>query len=416
MASSRILTSENTGRLLLLILVSLYLLAVWPLVASIGITPLLQVAHWFDPIFFLYNLALLLMAILIVPFITFFYVHTMKSEKARRLERDVPQEIWQACEKEICQLLNRQVRFEKYLGGMLLTMLVITVGVSALLLLKPMPVLGPTETGLDYSRGANILVLGPFLNGYPSERTYQRLLISLSAFQFGFLGAYIYFIGQLARSYFTLDLTPSTFIDSTIRMITASILALVVSFALIRPAENGWGLNYLPVASFFFGLFPKRAILVIEKIATRAVAWIFTRLPGPDDKTLPLSSLTGMSYAHELRLEREGLDTVENLSHANALELAVRTGFSYRQLRDWIDQAWLCAHLREHFDDFVGQTGLTSHRELAQFLSTRTGADRDAAIDRLAGGDQTLRVKLEAVCSLLSQNDTKPGGDHEVCV
>ncbi len=51
------------------------------------------------------------------------------------------------------------------------------------------------------------------------------------AFQFGFLGAYVYFIGSVVRAYFTLDLTSHTFVDGAIRMIVASILALVLSFA-----------------------------------------------------------------------------------------------------------------------------------------------------------------------------------------
>ena len=90
----------------------------------------------------------------------------------------------------------------------------------------------------------------------------------------------------------------------------------------------------------------------------------------PDDsyRALPLSMLAGMSYAHELRLEREGFDNIENLSNADAVDLAVRTCFSYGQLKQWIDQAWLAAHLREDYPDFVRRTGIASSDELRHFL------------------------------------------------
>ena len=39
-------------------------------------------------------------------------------------------------------------------------------------------------------------------------------------------------------------------------------------------------------------------------------------------RALPLSMLGGMSYAHELRLEREGFDNIENLSNADPVDLA----------------------------------------------------------------------------------------------
>ena len=79
--------------------------------------------------------------------------------------------------------------------------------------------------------------------------------------------------------------------------------------------------------------------------------------------------LAGMSYAHELRLEREGFDNVENLSNADAVDLAVRTCFSYPQLKQWIDEAWLASHLREDYPYFVRRSGLSTGEELRYFLS-----------------------------------------------
>ena len=80
--------------------------------------------------------------------------------------------------------------------------------------------------------------------------------------------------------------------------------------------------SLLPILAFFFGLYPKRATLAIERIALKAMRNI---VPNDSYRALPLSMLAGMSHAHELRLEREGFDNVENLSNADAVDLAICT-------------------------------------------------------------------------------------------
>ena len=120
----------------------------------------------------------------------------------------------------------------------------------------------------------------------------------------------------------------------------------------------------LPVVAFFFGFYPKRASLAIERMALKVMKNIVSE---DSYRALPLSMLAGMSYSHELRLEREGFDNIENLSNADAVDLAVRTYFSYGQLKQWIDQAWLAAHLREDYPDFVRRTGIGSSDELRAF-------------------------------------------------
>ena len=66
---------------------------------------------------------------------------------------------------------------------------------------------------------------GPLAGRDPSSAEFShRIITSLVAFQFGFLGAYVYFIGALVRSYFTLDLSPHTYVDSSVRMVVASVM------------------------------------------------------------------------------------------------------------------------------------------------------------------------------------------------
>ena len=394
------------------------------------------IAHWFDPVFFQYNLVMALLVVLVVPSLALSYTLTMANRKERRLQHEVPVER----RGEIRRRMGRRASFGTYRGSVWLTTTVVLLGVSILLLFKPISSEG--GVGVDFSRGANMLMMGPFTELYEKnpDAYYSHLIRNQIAFQFGFLGAYVYFIGSVVRAYFTMDLTSLTFVDGAIRMIVASILALVLSFAFdfILPDEliyapatsdgrghdstksqstaepssdtaastagvdedtqgnsKGYsnrtdstipaGLSLLPVIAFFFGFYPKRATLAVERVALKIMR---NMIPEGNYRALPLSMLAGMSYSHELRLEREGFDNIENLSNGDAVDLAVRTCFSYRQLKQWIDQAWLATHLREDYPEFVRRTGIESSEELHHFLSTCAGAKLDG-VEQLAAGLST---------------------------
>ena len=313
----------------------------------------------------------------------------------------MPAAVWSANQREIAAMINKLFRWRTYLGSMTLLTLVLLLGASVMLFLKPVIASQGAApiAGLDYGKGANILMLGPYAAQLPSEY-FPRLVLSLAAFQYGFLGAYTHHIGQLARSYFTLDLTSHTYVDATVRIATGSLVALVLSFAVFDPSilkSSGTSGTYLPVVCFFVGFFPTRGLLALEKLATFAVA----ALPRSAYQAEGLSMLPGMSYAHELRLAREGFDTVENLSYADSIDLAVRTGFAYCQLEQWKGQAWLCAHLREDYERFMKLTALTSREELKTFAARwAAAAGGIGAAAHLAGDDKALQAKLEALLTV----------------
>ena len=372
----------------------------------------LQLDEWFDPLFFEYNVLLLLLAQLMVPAVTLMYVRRMKGEKERRLRRDLLDAVWRRNEAEILQRLDAHFHLGNYFGSVALVSIIITMGAGIILLLKPLvepAAAAGTRSGLDYTLGANFLLMGPLIGQPPGSPEFsQRLLLSLTAFQFGFLGGFVYFIGQLVRSYFTLDLTPHTYVDSSVRMASASLLALVISFAIpldpLCKAGATCPFHPLPLVAFALGYFPDRAILFIEQTAARLLAYKVSRYAAT-----PLSELSGMSLAHEVMLNREGFDNVENMSQADTLELAIRTGFSYRQLVQWTGQAWLRLHLGADHDAFVQETGVTTRQELEDVVAMYTespapGAPArgpEAAVARLiVRDDGPMRAKVLAVYAL----------------
>ncbi len=361
---------------------------------------LLDAAHWFDPIFFQYNIGLFLFAVLIVPAITYFYVTTMKCEKLMRLKNEFPEDQWVRDRTVITQYIDRQLSVPNYLGSMTTLMLLIATGASIMLFLKPVSSadLGP---GVDYSMGANILLLGPYVELFRThdQEFFRRIVISLTAFQFGFLGAYVYFIGRLVRSYFTLDLTPHTFVASTVRIITGSLLALVLSFFFVHTAEDNVMRGALPAVSFFFGYFPERGLVLLTDKVSRLLD-----LSGEEYKETPLAQLPGMNFDHRVRLGREGYDNVENLANANPAGLALVTGFGYPQLRAWVGQAWLKSHLRGDYDDFVEKTGIMSADGLLLFRAAWAEENRQGdPAEFLSPGNDALVRKIQVAASLLSE-------------
>lgn len=334
-----------------------------------------QITFWFDPVFFQYNLALLVFAVAIVPLITLCYVRSMGPEKKRRLKCELPDEAFSVDSESrnyIQKYLTDTFCMRNYFGSMMTLTFVVMFGCMIILLLKPMPLDASGAAGVDYRKGANFLMLGPYMTAYMQGETteYLRVLIhTLTAFQFGFLGAYVYFIGHLVRSYFTLDMTPNIFVSSSVRMITGSLLALVLSYIFIEPklfaslvpfldendALHKMFVKGLPVWSFFIGFFPSRGLMLIENVSTKLLGLLKVR-----EYATPLSDLPGMNYSHQIRLSREGFDNIENLSTSSALDLALRTGFSYQQLSLWIGQASLHCYLRDDYHRFVDRTGLIS--------------------------------------------------------
>ena len=365
-----------------------------------------QIICWLDPVFTIYNLALLLLIVMVVPVITFFYVRTMRERKKHSLWQQIPDD--EINSKKIDYYLEETFRLNHYAGSMTLLSVIILLGGMIILILKPIPIADVSLNngfGVDYSKGVNFLMLGSYMHYFieGSLCDYMRVMVAtLTAFQFGFLGAYVYFITHLVRSYFTLDLSPNIYFSCSVRIMLGTILSLILSFFLIsdnykeegisktgqaicqiaeqvviennidaqdqsqavqRMTEAGLIMSksyyYLPIISFFIGFFPLRGLLLIERIA----GGLLQILPVKYQST-SLTNLLGMSFQHEIRLKREGFDNVENFVNADIIDLAIRSGFFYQQLEKWRSQATLITHLGDDYADFRQKTSINSVDEL----------------------------------------------------
>lgn len=378
------------------------------LITSSGPLAVINISGWFDPLFFQYNVLLWSLFVLLIPAITYFYVQSMREEREARLRSELHEDTWKRLEFYITSVIQRQFGMLNYVGSTLTLMVVVAMGLIVMFLLKP---LAQPGAGLDYSKGANLFLMGAFMGWSPSANPdlyFERVIVSLTAFQFGFLGAYAYFIGHLVRSYFTLDLTPNTFVAMSIRMVTAGLVALMLSFVLrelprifgaAEPLDEGKFRALLPVLSFGIGFFPDWGLLAIHKITRRML------LLGKEEKmaSTSLAELSGMSYEHEVRLKRQGYDSVENVAEANLVEMAVRTGFSYAQLRTWAGEAWLYVRFgRADFPKFVQLTGIrTADQFRSVFAQASDGSWTPAANEVFAIADAAMKVKIKCVARLV---------------
>jgi hypothetical protein len=207
----------------------------------------------------------------------------MKGEKLRRLNEDLSPVEWEAYRHYIVKHVGERYRMRRYFGSVTALMIFVLLGFMSLLLFKPVPS-AEAGHGMNMGLGMNFLLLGPYMNVFFSGNEndwFQRMVISAGAFQFGFLGGYIYFLRHLTRSYYTLDLTPHTFVGGLVRIGTSSSLSLVLSFLIFPPSTKI--IHFLPALSFLIGYFPERGLLFLEQWGSHIL-----KLPAAGYSAIPL--------------------------------------------------------------------------------------------------------------------------------
>ncbi|HEV2718937.1 MAG TPA: hypothetical protein VG323_02875 [Thermoanaerobaculia bacterium] len=355
-----------------------------------------DIGSWYDPLYLVYDLLLLLSSVLFIPFMAMSYVFCMKDEKAVRIRRELGA-LWPQHEERVMGYINSQFRPRDYVTGVAAMMIVVLFGGIALLILKPVwGQQGLPQPGIDFSQGASLLLLGSGVESAADTR-FHVVSHALIAFAFGFLGAYIYSITQIVRGYFTTDLNASSFVASTTRMIIASTVAMVVASgasAMIGPSSP-WLATSLPLVAFFFGVSPKSAMRVGQRLAGRALGRLAKEESWGETS---LNKISGTNINHVFRLEREGFDNAENLACADAIELAMRTGFPYVQVKSWIDEARLLIHLGDDFRGFTAGTGIRTYEQLCTFVK-RWDPAAGSWSEHLAkaSGKSLLATKLDAL-------------------
>jgi hypothetical protein len=183
---------------------------------------------------------------------------------------------------------------------------------------------------------------------FPQEGTW---LVSGVAF----LGAYLWGLQYVYRRYTQNDIVPAVFYALGMRMIMATVVALVLynaAGALTGTGEGSAGItaNLWPAIALVVGMFPQRGL---DWLGERVP--IIARRNDPTVRLAPLEMIEGVGTEDRIRLQEVGIDTCYDLAVADFVPLALHTPYGARELVDWILQAKLCVcfgstvkDLREH--------------------------------------------------------------------
>jgi hypothetical protein len=159
------------------------------------------------------------------------------------------------------------------------------------------------------------------------------------ALSFGFLGALMYSLNDTAYRFFTSDLYPKTLVSYLIRFLFAPAICMVVAYYL----KNDWWTNGAPIVFFLIGFFPQVALRYIEDKVR-----VFTGLKREEKQEIPLGLIQGMTDYIIFRFQELGVGDAQNLAYSDLNYL--RNNWSNdRQLCDFVAQALLLIHLKEHF-------------------------------------------------------------------
>lgn len=197
--------------------------------------------------------------------------------------------------------------------------------------------------------------------GFPKEG-------SSLVFGMAFLGSYVWGLQYVFRRYVLNDLLPGAFFRLSIRMLIASISAMIIYNAyqeLVGAGEENLGI--WPALAFFLGAFPQRGL-----------NWIMARIPmlsdhaDPSVRNLPLDMIEGIDAYDQMRLEEIGIDNAYDLANYDFVPLILKTSYGAREVSDWILQAKLCVRCGDAIGS-LRQQGIRGIHDLAEYREEDLG-------------------------------------------
>ena len=223
----------------------------------------------------------------------------------------------------------------------------------------------------------SLLLTGTFFGDGKTGLIYQSLAVLMMAF----LGGFLWSAQNIIRRLIARDLSPSVFYSAGIRIILASVVALVLSFLIGEESSTNF-VNFrssLSVIAFLTGMFPERVLQYLINL--------YQKYFSPDrlnEDVLSLYNIEGISIQHKERLEEIGIDNAQNLATASLTSLLIETPFGARMLIDWIGQAKLLCYAKENitylreagirtvFDLFKGNKSPEALREISEAVGVNT--------------------------------------------
>lgn len=174
-----------------------------------------------------------------------------------------------------------------------------------------------------------------FVHFFPESYTKMLLPPLLS-----FLGAYLFNFGYMVRRIYVSDVSYTVFWACAQRTLLATGLGIVFSIVIVIQ-DQSLSRNWYYA---FFGI----GFLTNEYLRWLLVAGLRKLKKPRQQETSPrLTSISGINFWQESRLEEEGIESVQNLATSDVISIAVQTRFNIATIVDWVDQAILLDRLNK---------------------------------------------------------------------
>ena len=223
---------------------------------------------------------------------------------------------------------------------------------------------------------------------------------------FAFLGAYVFTLNAVLRSYVRSDLRPKSYTHITIRIIIAVVFAWVLEALFFSTPQATTTEDALLVLAFAVGMLPDTLLVRLQEIARSFAKTRKTTLSLVE--RYPLTDLEGIDIYDRARLLDEGVGNIEGLAHADLPALMMYTRIPAGRLVHWTDQAILFLHVAATTEDDDSAEGrLATLKSHGIHTATDLESTRDAAAARAkasVNGDQPSN-ELDSFLFLLGEGE-----------
>jgi hypothetical protein len=228
---------------------------------------------------------------------------------------------------------------------------------------------------------------------------------------FAFLGAYVFTLNAVLRSYVRSDLRPKSYTHITIRIIVAVVFAWVLESLLFSTPQATTSEDGLLVLAYVVGMLPDTLLVRLQE-AARSFAKSMSRTLSLVER-YPLTDLEGIDIYDRARLLDEGVSNIEGLAHHDLPSLMMYTRIPAGRLVHWTDQAILFLHVAATTEtDKAAEQRLARLKAHGIHTATDLECTRDAAVARAhasVNGDPA-RSELESFYALL---DDEPASGRQ---
>lgn len=214
-----------------------------------------------------------------------------------------------------------------------------------------------------------------------SEAYLQSIYAKLGMVSASFLGAYCFSAQSLFRRYVRSDFKPSAINQASLRLITAGIIALLLSVVMPVLSSPTMNRTLLLSLGFFSGIFALQILEWIWEITVKRTIGRQNRL-GQSARfasvaNTRLTELDGLDTWHEDRLDESGINYVRGLATVDFLDLLLAIRLPTETLVDWVDQAILRTHIsRAAWDALLSYTPIRTASDLLDVLSGALPEDK----------------------------------------